>query len=114
MDKRVGPPRDIPSCGYNGGVDDDYNPNLDCNKTPVVVHLMFNTIDEEGYYPGGFGCEEHRNAAPNDLILMRHEANSFCILPGAIWDFELNECVIPLDYYEEQLLGEVIKTEVPV
>jgi hypothetical protein len=109
MDKRVGPPRDKPSCGYNSG--STYDPNKDCNATPVVVHLMFDTIDDEGYYPGGFGCEKHKNSAPDDLIKLKHNINLFCTLPGSIWDFELNECIMPLEYYEEQLLGEVIEVE---
>jgi hypothetical protein len=112
MDNRVGALRDRPSCGYNSGIPgESYDPSLDCDALPVVVHFMFDTLDEEGLHPGGFGCEEHKDAPPEDLVKMRHSVDVFCTLSGSIWDFELNICIMPLEYYEEQLLGEVIKTE---
>jgi len=112
MDNRVGPLRGKPSCGYNSGMPAiSYDDKLDCDVIPVVVHFMFNTLDKDGLHPGGFSCEEHKDIPAKDLILLKHDVDVFCTLPGAEWDIELNVCVMPLDYYEVQLLGEIIDWE---
>ncbi len=112
MDKRVGPLLDKSGCGFNSGLPGNvYDSTLTCSRVPVVVHFIFNTIDEDGYFPGGFACEEHKDGPPKDLIKMQHPVEPFCTLPGSNWDLELNECVMPLEYYEKELLGEVMNTD---
>lgn len=94
------------TCGYNSGSNDNFDPTLGCNNLGDI-HFRFD-MDENH---GGLTCSGHRPYIPNYMISHEHQIDTFCVLEGSVWDFELNLCVMPLEYYEKQLLGEVISVE---
>jgi len=106
MDDRVGPMRgwNGNSCGYNSSP--NFESEYECNKSPVTRHFMLNTLDGQGFYPGVLACQQHENSISPELIKMYHPFGLFCTKEGSLWDFELNECVMPLDTLERAFFGE--------
>jgi hypothetical protein len=98
MDERIGPPNEFGGCGYN------YGP-YQCRKQPVVSHFMFSDTDEDGYHKGAFSCDRHRPYVPMDQVLRFHSVGLYCQDPESLWNYEFNECVIPLTVLELKLLG---------
>lgn len=97
-DNIIGPPTGHTGCGFN------YGP-YQCRAQPVVTHFMFDEKDEDGYYHGAFACEKHRPFVPMDRVLTFHPVGIYCQDPESLWNYEFNECVVPLEALEQALLG---------
>jgi hypothetical protein len=107
MNDRIGPPLDWNAgCGYNSGIPGQrFDPKLLCGNQVVVTHFMFEAIDEDGYHTGALACDEHKSFIPMNQVLRYHSVGFFCQDPQSVWNYEHNECVMPLDIFEQRLLG---------